>query len=217
MSVEGYTASGMCEISYTFDDVKTGTQNFSATSLGATYNEAINNLYESLNKLVENFFKEYPSYKLIKKDYFNINCWPAGPSKLTLYYTLLVENGKVIDDADLYPNSNSFQNATYHMSNSNYKKNDDIINFSGYKTDANILLNLPPTFGEIATILIPSDGSQVSAQSLYIDYGNTFVSTVQFTLYNISSASGIFENFTVMKINFLVSDTNIKKRTIEFY
>lgn len=216
MSVEGYTASGMYEISYTFDDVKTGNQTFSATSLGVTYNDAINNLYESLNKLVENFFKEYPSYKLIKTNYFNIKCWPAGPPKLTLYYDFIIENG-VSNTIELYPVDSSFQNSTLLMSNSNYKKNDNIINFYAYKTDANILLNLPPTFGDIVTILIPSDNSQVSAQSLKIDYGKTFVSTGPFTLFNISSASGIFVNFTVMKINFLGSDTNIKKRTVEFY
>jgi hypothetical protein len=215
--IEGYTASGTCKISYTTDDKKTQTQTFSATSLGSTYNNAINNLYKNLNKLVENFFKKYPSYKLVKKNYFNINCWPAGPSKLTLYYKVVVENGIIINMVQLYPGSNTFVNGTISMSNSNYEQNDNIINFSGYKTPASLKLNLPSTFGEIATILIPSDGSQVSAQALYIDYGNTFISTVPFTLFNISSSSGIFENFTVMKINFDNSNPNIKKRTVEFY
>ena len=78
-------------------------------------------------------------------------------------------------------------------------------------------MNLPPTFGETVTILIPSDASQVSAQSLYIDYTKTFESTVPFELFDISSASGIFENFTVMKFNYDNSDPKFFKRTIEFY
>ena len=116
MTVGKYTASGKCKISYTMDDAKIRIQSFSASSLGNTYNIAINNLYKNLNKLVENFFKKYPSYKLIKKDYFNINCWPAGPSKLTLYYDFTLENG-VYNTIELYPPDSSFINSTFHMSN----------------------------------------------------------------------------------------------------
>ena len=214
----GFQAYGEAEVEFLYGDSIEGTASFSATALGETYAIAIENMYAALNTLEENYFMENPSYQQIGVDYININCWPAGPPGLTLYYKVIVENGISINWVDLYPPFNStFFNSTTKMSDANYVDNENIINFQGYKTPESIILNLPPTFGETVTILVPSDGSQVNANALYIDYGLNYISTVPFALYNINSSSGIFAGYTVMKINFDNSNPDIYTRTLEFY
>lgn len=218
MEVTGFQASGQCLTEFTYGNNLNGNQTYSATSLGETYEIAVENMYAALNTLVDNYFMANPSFQKTSVNYSNVGAWPAGPPKLTLYYKLDIVNGISVDSVKLYPNSSLFENGTRHMTNENYIVNENIINFTGYNSPSSIALDLPPTYGETFTILIPSNGSQVSAQALYIDFGSIdIITTVPFALFNISSASGIFEGYTVVKVNYDNTDTNIYKRQVEFY
>lgn len=211
----GFQASGQCGISFTYDGNLIGTQTYSATALGETYIQAVDNMYAALNTLVDDYFKANPSYQKMSVNYANVGAWPAGPPKLTLYYKIVIENGIYVNGISII--DLPFENLTIPMADSNYEENDNIINFTGYKTSASPKLNLPPTFGETISIIIPSNGSQVNAHSLFIDYGNSIIGTVPFALFNINSASGDFQGYTVIKVNYNNLNPEMSTRIVEFY
>ena len=127
MEVTGFQASGQCLIEFTYGDDLKGNQTYSATSLGETYEIAVENMYAALNTLVDNYFKANPNFQKTSVKYNNVYAWPAGPPKLTLYYKLIVENGIIKNWEDIYPINSLIYNSTLHMTNSNYEDNDNDI------------------------------------------------------------------------------------------
>jgi hypothetical protein len=222
MSESGFQSYGEAIVTFTYGDNILGSVSFSATSLGETYLKAVDNMYAALNKLVENYFIENPTYQQNDIVYNNICAWPSGPPGLTLYYKYDIVNGIRDNNLSIYPPlspSSLYFNNTSLMCDANYQyNNENIINFSGYNTPHSELLNLPPTEGTIVTIFLPSNGSQVTTNSLLIIniINNTFYS-FPFLLFNIASASGIFANYTVMKINYNDTNPEMLTRTVEFY
>ena len=217
----GFSASGICLTNYSYDNNQLGTATFSATSTGSTYIETVETLKNVLNSLVSDFYTSNPSYKEISVIYYDVTCVPSTDPKLTLYYNLIFENKNIVNQERInYATEpiNTYTGASnQHMTNSLYEPNSDIISFFGFRTPSDAALNLPPLYNETVSILQPDTGSFVSAQKIYIDIGDSFVSTIPFILFDVTCASGIFSNYSLIKIIIDNSGTNVYKRQVEFY
>ena len=217
----GFSASGNCLTNFSYDNNQIGTATFSATSTGSTYLEAVDTLKNVLNSLVSDFYTSNPSYTKISVIYYDVNCVPSTDPKLILYYNIIFENGNIVNQeiVDIVTNPPTVHSgaSNQRMTNSLYEPNSDIISFFGYRTPASDALSIPPLYNETVSILQPDTGSFVSAQKTYVDSGNGFASIVPFILFDITCASGIFSNYSLLKIVYDNSDPNDFKRQVEFY
>jgi len=217
----GFSASGNCLTNFSYDNNQIGTATFSATSTGSTYLEAVDTLKNVLNSLVSDFYTSNPSYTKISVIYYDVNCVPSTDPKLTLYYNIIFENGNIVNQVRINYVTEPIYTYTgasdQRMTNSLYQPNSDIISYFGFRTPASAALILPPLYNETVSILQPDTGSFISAQKIYVDSGSAGPTTVPFTTFDVTCASGIFSNYSLLKIVYDNSDPNDFKRQVEFY
>jgi hypothetical protein len=149
----------------------------------------------------------------------NFNNWLDGkvcPSKkMTLYYRLSTEpvhdissnssNTNFVTD----PSINTYRGiSNRYMTNSDFTTyNTNILTFIGYRTPSNELLipemRVPDMYNETISINIePYQDNFIQATANYIDTGTGLATTNPFIDYKVSIATGIFNGFTNMRINF---------------
>lgn len=160
--------------------------------------------------------------------FYNQNCglgpqyfnnWLDGkvcPSKkMTLYYRLSTEPGY---DASTNASNTKFVTDptldTYrgisnrYMTESDFQTyNTNILTFIGYRTPSNEELipemRVPDMYNETINVNIePYDINFIQATANYIDNGSGLATTVPFVDYKVNIATGIFNGFTNMRINF---------------
>ena len=217
--VDYYEGEGSSEISYSSKNTSV-THSLSATATGNTYDNALTALTESLNSCITQYTK-YNNIKIFKVKYYNFNVVKVKTSNLQLYYELIYVDNKIINQQvlDFIPyiqEESDFSGLTnQYMTDSFGNPNKNIINFIGYRTPENKTLNLPALYNETISILM-EDTSYISAQKIYIDSGTSFASTLPYMLYDVTTCSGLFENYKFIKIIFDNTNPKLYKRTVQF-
>jgi hypothetical protein len=215
-----YNVSGEAILSYNSLLGQKEKITFTATASG----DSCKNAFCALKKVLENNVKKFLNNIkacCIKVKYYNFNCVKSDITELELYYNIIVENGVIVNQVILdfipyIPSQSTYSGLTNQkMINKDGTQNNNILNFIGYRTPANKNLNVPALYDEIVSILM-EDGSYVSAQKLYIDDGSSFVTTTPYTIYDITTSSGIFKNYKFIKIIFDNTNPQLLKRKVQF-
>lgn len=136
------------------------------------------------------------------------------PNKLIMYYRLSIEPDDERSNSSetnflTDPVINTYRGITNcYMTESNYETyNKNILTFIGYRTPANATLppniRVPDLYNETVSINVePYNDNFIQATANYIDEGTGFATTVPFIDYKVSMASGIFNGFTNIRVNF---------------
>jgi hypothetical protein len=142
------------------------------------------------------------------------DCRQCPPPELKLYYRLSVSptNPDVNTSSTVFvtdPEINTYRGITnrFMVQNDFVTFNKNILTFIGYRTPKNgdlaPLLQVPDLYNETLNINIePYLENFIQATANYIDEGSSFVTTVPFIDYTVSAASGIFEGYKNVRINF---------------
>jgi len=135
------------------------------------------------------------------------------PNKMILYYRLSIKP----DDDRSNSSKTEFLTriiSTYrgltncYMTESDFQTyNKNILTITGYRTPANATvpsnIRVPDMYNETICINVePYNDNFIQATANYIDTGTGFETMVPFIDYKVSIASGIFNGFTNMRINF---------------
>lgn len=175
-----YTASGMCEIKFTYNGSNIGTQSYSATASNEMYNVAVDKLIENLNILVDKFFVVNPSYILENVIYTNINC----------LLTTLPNDSEDISYIE-YPITNEYANVAGVYITVNFKNGNvltspvfnyllDAVNYINYILDK-LVINISKLLVKSLTIFInPGD--------CYVTKENALINNNEF------SAAGVYNS-----------------------
>lgn len=129
---------------------------------------------------------------------------------ITLYYKLQNPDGSTNATTTIFvcdPSIEVYRGIeNRYMTNSTYSTyNKNIITFLGYRTPGATVAGkyMPPLYNETININVePYDKNFIQASANYIDTGSEFDTTAPFIKYTVSAASGIFEGYKTMIIEF---------------
>lgn len=153
------------------------------------------------NKLVST-----PDEKVIITDTHTESAVTVISDTITLYYLvkILVGGVYVANGAETNNVTDNGEYSGYSSFFSSFKNGDfdktTVINYSGYRTPAKAITDLPPYFDEIINIL-RNDGF-ITATKIYEDSGSGTVTTVPFNTFVVTGASGIYEGYKSIKISY---------------
>lgn len=148
-----------------------------------------------------------------------------------LYYNLLIKKGEIQNSVSLpFPfdkNKSSYSGIqNIRMIQKDGTQDKYLINFLGYRTPVNELLNIKALYNETVSIKSISGKSFITATAIYEDSGTTFASLKSQITYNITSSSGEFTNtdcsYNILDINNTLTifcdntDPTLLKRTVKF-
>ena len=135
--------------------------------------------------------------------------------KMVLYYRITVSPTDISDNAsrtkfDTTPSAPDIYRgiSNRYMTERNFiDYNTNILTFVGSRTPKNPTLpsnlQVPDIYNETVNISIePYESNYIQASANYLDDGSGFETTVSSVNYTVTAASGIFEGFTNVKIDF---------------
>ncbi len=142
------------------------------------------------------------------------NCRQCPPPEMKLYYRLdvsptnpgsITSMTRFVTDPviDTYRGIENL----FMVQNDFVTFNKNMLTFIGYRTPKNLALpayiQVPDLYNETLSINIePYLENFIQATANYVDEGSSFVTTVPFIDYTVSAASGIFEGYKNVRINF---------------